>query len=464
MTSGAITRRSLILSRIPDQLHARLVYPLIINVRGEGAVYSALAELRATEQLSNAARRQHADRRLAVMLRYARQRCRYYAEQLPAELPTEGEEVRSVLAALPPLRKHDLRRHAGDLRASPSPRRVTRKITGGSTGETVTVFKDRAALAREMAASWLGYGWFGINIGDRSARFWGSPHTLVRRLRFAAADFAMHRIRFSAFAFDEHDLDRYWTKCVSFRPRYLYGYASMLEEFARFVDRRSYNGRGLALKAIVSTSEVLSETQRTLISTVFGAPVQNEYGCGEVGPIAYECPDGGLHIMSDNLVVELLRDDGSQAAEGEAGEVVVTDLNNRAMPLLRYALGDYGIVGKPCVCGRTFPTLERIWGRAYDFVQTPAGRRYHGEFFMYYFEDLRADGIDVRKFKIVQDRPDHIRIEVVLPPESDAATDRRIASRLAERLPEMGMSVHRVPAIERLPSGKTQVILNAVHQ
>lgn len=219
---------------VSERIHARWVYPLIVGVRGEGAVFRMVREFHAAEQLT--AHELHARQadRLASLLRYARTTSPYYSERVP-DRPFTRESVRLALEEIPVLRKQDLRREVDNLLAQPRPRRVTCKITGGSTGEAVTVVKDRDAIAREMAASWLGYGWFGIKIGDRAARFWGSPHSRTRSARFAAADFAMHRIRFSAFAFDEGDLERYWRRCLAFRPRYFYGYASMLEEFARFV-------------------------------------------------------------------------------------------------------------------------------------------------------------------------------------------------------------------------------------
>lgn len=451
------------LRQLSERIHARLIYPLIVGLRGEGAVFRMLKELHAAEQLTARELRSRQDERLASLLRYARTNSQYYSDRVP-DRPFTPEDIRSTLEQMPILRKHDLRRDVDSLLARPQPPHVTRKITGGSTGEAVTVFKDGVALAHERAASWLGYGWFGINVGDRGARFWGTPQSLRRRARYDAADFAMHRIRFSAFAFDEADLERYWRKCLSFRPRFFYGYASMLEEFARFVMNEDYDGGSLGLKAVVSTSEVLSDPQRTLISTAFRTKVQNEYGCGEVGPIAYECPEGRLHVMSENLVVELLTPQGEAAAVGDTGEVVVTDLNNRAMPLMRYALGDFAVWADGCDCGRPFPTLERVWGRAYDFVEAPSGRRFHGEFFMYYFEELRAAGVDVSKFKVVQDTVEHIDLLLVLPSSSGNEIEQRIARGLQQRLSGMAVSARRVPAIDPLPSGKTQIILNLLLQ
>ena len=309
-----------------------------------------------------------------------------------------------MLSSVPYTTKSNLQSDLAALRARTHPWRVTTKTTGGSTGQAVTVLKDHEAMAAARAVMWLGYGWHGIAIGDRCARFWGVPQTGRRRLQAAVADLAMNRMRFSAFAFDDEDLARYWEAASRERPAYFYGYASMLSLFAEFVAFRGLDGRSLGLKAVISTSEVLSEPERARIETTFGAPCRVEYGCGEIGPMAYECELGSLHLIVSDAFVEVLAEDGTPTRPGEVGAVVVTDLNNRAMPLIRYQIGDYARVGDACSCGRAFPVLHSIWGRAYDYVVSPAGKRYHGEFFMYIFEDLRVRGVRTRGYQIVQEQ------------------------------------------------------------
>jgi phenylacetate-CoA ligase len=365
-----------------------------------------------------------------------------------------------VLASLPILTKSDLQAHADELLVDRAPGPITRKTTGGSTGQAVTVVKDRKALAWERAAMWLGYGWAGVRFGDRCARFWGSQFDGKRRVVGHAGDLAMNRIRFSAFAFDDADLERYWQRCLAFQPTFLYGYVSMLEAFAEYLQRRGYDGCLLRARAVITTSEVLSDPQRDLLQRTFGVPVRVEYGCGEVGPVAYECEAGGLHLMSADLVVEINDPTGKPTLD--SGEIILTDLNSRAMPLIRYRIGDNGVPGEPCTCGRAFPVLAKIWGRAYDVVEAPDGRRFHGEFFMYLFEDLRRAGYQVRQFQVIQDTVDHIGIRVVCEADAFEALQRALVTLLAARLPDVTASVSRVSRIDRAASGKAQVVRNLV--
>jgi len=441
--------------------HRTVVYPGVVLARGEGALFKRLAELRALQWLPGDQLARQQDHRLAAILNHAAERSPYYRARWPRSAPIGAVDARRRLAELPFLTKADLQTSADELRAYPRPSgQVTRKTTGGSTGQAVTVLKDRTATAYERAAMWLGYGWFGVRFGDRVARFWGAPFTLRHRIVATAADFAMHRVRFSAFAFTDADLEFHWKRCQSFRPDYLHGYVSMLEVIADFALRRGYDGRSLGLKSIIATSEAMSLPQRARIQDCFGAPVQIEYGSGETGPIAYECERGSLHLMVDDLVVEILTPHGRPAEVGEAGEVVVTDLNNRAMPLVRYRLGDFAVRGGPCACGRGFPVLEKVWGRAYDFVDTPDGRRYHGEFFMYLFEDLRREGAGVRQFQVTQDGAQSLDVAVVVaePGENSGRLEHRIEQLLRQRLPGMRIVIRRISAIQRSSSGKLQLI------
>lgn len=369
-----------------------------------------------------------------------------------------------LLGRLPAISKQEVQNDAAGFRSTHPAGRVSRKTTGGSTGQAVTILKNRDATAAERAAMWLGYGWFGVEIGDAAARFWGAPFATRNRWVVRLADLAMHRIRFSAFAFGEQELENYWERCRRFRPAYLHGYVSMLTEFAAFLETTERDGRELPLKSVIATAEALSQPQRELLERVFGVPVQIEYGCGEVGPIAYECPEHSLHLMAENLYVEVLREDGTPAAIDEPGEIVVTDLTNRAMPLIRYRLGDFGVPGDACPCGRGLPTLRQVWGRAYDFVEGPDGRRYHGEFFMYLFEDLRREGLGVHQFKVEQVGPAELRILVLHPGGLAPEQSDRLLQLLHHRLHGVTANVIEVEELPRAPSGKMRVIENRWRQ
>lgn len=442
-----------------------VLYPGVLALRGESDMYEVLDNLRTFQWAEPEELREYQREKVRGLLEYAYRSVPYYRHQWGKEpLPSEVDPLDWV-RRLPRLTKTELQESREDLMSKERPSRLSKKTTGGSTGEPVTVLKDRDALARERAASWLCYGWFGVEIGDLGARFWGSPTGFrKRRFRYAMADAVMNRIRFSAFSFDEEDLEEYWRKCLRVEPDYFYGYVSMLTEFARYLEAQEYDGGQLGLKTVITTAEALSGPQRSLLEDVLCAPVQNEYGCGEVGPIAYECPEGRLHTMSTNLLVEIIAEDGRRAEPGESGEVVVTDLNNHAMPLVRYRVGDRAVRGEACPCGRGFPVLEEITGRAYDFVEDTTGRRYHGEYFMYLFEDLRERGASVGRFRLRQVSDRELVVEMVHPSGGLSQEDERfLRDRLRRDMPEMDVRIQYRENMERAPSGKTRVIRNDWH-
>ena len=364
------------------------------------------------------------------------------------------------LGALPFLTKADLRDHQEQLVSSQLPSRLTKNTTGGSTGQAVTIWKSRDATAQETAAQYRGFRWAGIDIGDRQGRFWGVPMVSSRdRLKARLADFITNRKRCSAFAFSEADMVRYTETMNRFKPRYFYGYVSMLCRYAEFLEESGHR-LTFDLHAIVTTAEQLTSSHRALLERVFGARVYNEYGCGEIGTIAHQCERGAMHINAENMIIEIL--DGERpCAPGEVGEIVVTELNNHAMPLIRYRLGDFAALSdETCACGRNLPVLSEIAGRAYDLVYNREGEVFHGEFFMYIFEEIKRLGMGVGAFQVVQDALDHFTI--YLKPEDGYTeeTDRLIRKRIQEGYGSYAdvEVVHR-DAIEREPSGKMRLIV-----
>jgi len=360
---------------------------------------------------------------------------------------------------LPFISKADLRERSADFLSRDKYLWKIVKTTGGSTGQPVTVWKSPGAVTRELAATWRSYQWAGIDIGDRQGRFWGMPFVKKDRTRAGLIDIVSNRRRVSAFSFSEQDLHRYQAIMRRFKPKYFYGYVSMIAEFANFL-KRSGQRADYDLKAIITTSEVLTPYHRNLIESVFSTKVYNEYGCGEVGTIAFECEYGSMHVMAENVLVEVY--DGERKCDfGEEGEIVVTELNNYAMPLIRYRLGDHAVISpRPCACRRTLPVLENIYGRAYDTIRNREGRLFHGEYFMYIFEDIQKRGLGVKSFQVRQKDFNDFHIKIVPEEGYGKHTVNLIMEKVRTDFGiDTKIEIELVSQIPREKSGKMRLII-----
>jgi phenylacetate-CoA ligase len=156
-------------------------------------------------------------------------------------------------------------------------------------------------------------------------------------------------------------------------PQILFGQSHSIFILAKYLQRLGIVD--IRPRGIISTSMLLLGPERSVIESVFACRVTNRYGCEEVGLIACECErHEGLHLNMDHVCVEFLREDGTEAKPGDEADIVVTDLVNRGMPLIRYRVEDRGVpTDRVCSCGRGLPLMERVTGRQADFLKRPDG-------------------------------------------------------------------------------------------
>lgn len=446
--------------KAPRWIFEHVVYRGALATTGQYSLYDRKASLEEQQFWTGDRLGEYRNMRLREVLGTALRDVPFYRD-LSSQIGSvhlDGESLADPLQLLgrfPIVSKQTLRGSSNELRTEPFLGRTLSKTTGGSTGEPVTILKNAGAMAQERAAMWLAYGWFGVEIGDRCMRFWGVPRGSARRWTSRLGDIAMNRRRASSFSFSDKDLGEYWKTLRRFSPHYLHGYASMLVQMAVYGEKEGFGPPSADLKSIVATAEVLSDVDKSRLERVFGAPVQIEYGCGEVGPIAYSCEQGGLHQLQTNVHVEIVDDFGKPA---KSGRLVITDLHNTAMPLIRYDVGDLGSWGADCTCEKGFPLLEGVHGRAYDIVTSPDGSRFHGEFFMYMFEDIEREGGSVDQFQVAQTATSELTVRIVTSSQDWGAQKRLVVDKFSERLPGFSVGVEKVEKIDRLPSGKMQVV------
>jgi phenylacetate-CoA ligase len=439
---------------------SRVLFPLHERLKGHDTV-AVRRELEKTQWWS---REQLESLRLARLHRLLDRAARsvpYYRDLFRREGFDPGA-VKSLtdLARLPLLTKADIRAHSEALKASDA-QRLSRFNTGGSSGEPLIFYVGRERISHDVAAKWRATRWWGVDIGDPEIVVWGSPIELTRQDRLRALrDRLLRTHLLPAFEMSETRLDEFLVTIRRVRPRMLFGYPSSLALIARHAEKRKVAMDDLGIRVAFVTSERLYDEQRAIISRVFGCPVANGYGGRDAGFIAHECPQGGMHIMVEDIIVEIVSPDGRVLPAGEAGEIVVTHLATGDFPFIRYRTGDVGVLDdRPCPCGRGLPLLREIQGRTTDFVVARDGTVMHGLALIYVVRDVPG----VEQFKIVQESRELTRVFLVTGPNFAEGALDTIRAGLVRRLGEgVTIEIERVQEIPREASGKYRYIVSKV--
>ena len=318
-------------------------------------------------------------------------------EHCAAQVPFYRERFRSIgfepgdlrgeadFAALPILEKHEVRAAQAALISDEiDPRRLPAGATGGSTGEPLRCYSDpRVPLS---AMTWRMLAWWGVDPSDPSGYLLRTAPRGLAGLARAAVLWPTRRAHIAATEMGPENMRRFLRRLDAIGARYLTGYVGALDAFAEFVEVHGAAPR--SLRAVWATAAPLPEFTRRRLERAFGCPVFDQYGSVEIYLIAAECGcRDGLHVASDLRHVEIV-EGADPVAPGTEGEVVVSDLSNRAFPLLRYRIGDRGrLLEGPCACGRPFPRMGPVRGRISDRIHLSDGSSIAGEFWTTIFDD-----------------------------------------------------------------------------
>jgi phenylacetate-CoA ligase len=392
-------------------------------------------------------------RELQRLLEHAFRTVPYYKEKYAAA----GIDVRDIrtpedFAKLPPLTRAEVNAHREELCSVVPISKLVAHATGGSSGVPTRFFITVDSYDWRCAASERAYSWSGHRIGERTLHLWGAPVGKVSR--FQSAKIRAHRVlRREVVVPTFTQTAELWRRTLKdamrFKPRFIVGYVSSVEEFAQFLLAEGLTVHGV--RAVIAAAEPVYERTRQLVAQAYGAPLFNTYGSREFMSIAAECDQHhGLHINSENLLVE------TELPSSEApSEFLVTDLHNYGMPFIRYRIGDVGMLSNSaCPCGRGLPLIRSVEGRALETLRTRAGRAVPGVFFPQVMKDVP----EVREFQVQQTSLDEIVVSVVLSrPLSDSSQTllRHETAKVFGN--DIRITVKHIEAISRLPSGKRSV-------
>jgi phenylacetate-CoA ligase len=247
------------------------------------------------------------------------------------------------------------------------------------------------------------------------------------------------------------------------KPRIIYCFPSIGVVLAKMIEKEKTKYSAIRPEFIILHAELLTEEARRYIESVFNCPVYNEYGATEFGfRMAWECKERkGMHIDADSVLMEFLKD-GAPVTDGEVGDMVVTGLVNRAMPLIRYYIGDRGILSdRKCACGRGLPMVEAIEGRRDDFIKLPSGKEISPRALVPLIERYK----DILEFRIVQKARDVLHVHVV----GSAAVSEDIITKMRKGLFEIidenvSISIEVVQELPRTERGKLRAVISEINE
>jgi phenylacetate-CoA ligase len=386
-----------------------VLQPLALWKRGELAQLRYLRSFERSQFLPPEQIRSLQFRRMKALLEHAWERCPFYQQHFAAA-GFRPRHFRNLddLRKLPPLEKRDVQRHGAEMVAADWPAAdLIPNQTGGSTGTPIRFYLSKDRKCSRAAATVRHNRWAGYDVGDKAAVIWGAP-----RDRHAGGwrDRLMREpLWLDAAEMTEATLARFHAELHRFRPRVVQAYARAAVVFARYVE--AHGLEAYRPHALITSAEVLEDADRKLLERVFGCRVFNRYGCREVSVVASECEAHvGLHVMAEGLYVEIETPSGP-ARPGQMGSILVTDLLNHAMPLIRYRIGDMGSwAAGPCPCGRGLPRLGRVAGRVTDFLVGADGRLVSGVFLATYVVAHRPS---LGQVQIVQSKPGEVTYRIL---------------------------------------------------
>ncbi len=408
--------------------------------------------------------------KLKALLNHAYQNVPYY-QNLWRQEGINPEDIRSVsdFTQLPILTKQVVTEHYDQLRSKVDSGNNITKTTGGSSGVPFKFEITPHSNELRQAVMWRGYGWLGAGLGVRTAYLWGTnvgEQTTRQKLKDSLYHRFYNRMMLNSFNLNADNLQDYVDSLNQYKARAMVCYVAPLTTLAQYINEQGVKVH--SPDAILTGAEPLYEFQRQEIQKAFQCPVYNTYGCREVMLIAAECKrQNGLHINMDHLVVEVTNESGSFLAgrdftEQQTGDILITDLSNWGMPLIRYQNGDLAtLTDRKCGCGNPLPLMDSVDGRSLDVIVAPNGARLPGEFFPHLLKEYEA----IKKFQVVQDTESSITIKYV----TDQADMTDVQSNIRAELDKytQGTLAIEYVSVDEIPltvSGKHRVVINQLKQ
>jgi phenylacetate-CoA ligase len=338
--------------------------------------------------------------------------------------------------------------------------------TSGSSGTPLVFAKDKYCHALTWAEIIDRFGWFSIDFNHSyQARFYGIPLSFLAYQKERLKDRLSHRFRFPIFDLSEKKLEEFLT---IFRKKEFYfinGHTSSIVLFAKYLKEKKIILTDVcpSLKYCVVTSEMLYDSDKKLLEEILNVPIINEYGASEIDLIAFTNSKDEFIVNSETLFVEILDENNNSVPHGETGNVVITSLYNMAQPLIRYEVGDLGILS-PNSTLKT-PILQQLIGRSNDIAYLPSGKTVPGHTLYYVTKSVIEDDGNVKEFIVEQLTLDRFKIIYVSDTELQKEQIDTIHKAMTQYLEEgLSIQLEKVAVLDRSNRGKLKQFISSIEQ
>jgi phenylacetate-CoA ligase len=448
--------------RAVNTAYLQIVFPVFEsrNFRGVAARFRKYERLERSPLAENLRRQWES---LKALLHYSYENTAFYRKRFDqAGLRPNLIESPADFQKLPVLTRNDIALHLDEMQSREFTRgSLHQAATGGTTDTPVPILRSPLSVLEKAAIQLRFNAWAGLLPGDKVFYLWG-----------AVQDYSQHpswRWRL----YDRHLMRRVWAPTSllnravleshrlllnQFRPQFIYAYPTALAIFCEYL-RDSKKPFHRPVSAIC-TAEPLFPEQRKVIEEVLDRRVFEHYGSREFGMIAGECEEHtGMHLNTHGAYVEFLPVENSEIPGLQ--ELLVTDLLNYGMPLLRYRVNDCVVIGdQRCACARGYPLLRQIIGRTGDVFQLQNGDRVPGVAFTNRVLQV-CPGL--AKVQVIQESLTMFRIRYVAGQNFCHTDLELLQTNLRRFVPgEVNWAFEQVSEIPRERSGKTRFCISRI--
>jgi phenylacetate-CoA ligase len=353
--------------------------------------------------------------RLFNILHYAINNIPYYKRiSKNRQIKLSKETIFNDLKQFPILTKEIIRKNWNDLCSDLQNKKYILNTSGGTTGEPVKFVQGQNYVIKNFASTLAFNEIADYQYGDKLIKLWASERDLKGKQEGTFMKFINRYISkiylLNGLNLSDDRIRRYLKEIRRIKPKIILSYVQSISELAKYIKKNNLNPP--KIKSILTSATTLSYELKRFLESTFNCNVYNRYGSREVGLIASSCRESDkLHINMLQKYIEILDNKQKPVKEHTKGNIIVTNLTNYAMPLIRYKIGDVGSLNlskEKCGCGNKFLQLDAVHGRITDIFKTPSGKKIYGGFFthLFYFRN------NIKKFQVIQKEIDKIVIKI----------------------------------------------------